>query len=126
MYRIFLTGNLVADPKLRTVTARGKEQVVCNFRTATNLSKDNVRYTDITIWNGLAESAAKYLFKGRQVLIEGTPKAQHSKRESDGAIFDHLTVSVSNIEFLGAGRHGEDIKPEVDGDDILMSVEIPA
>lgn len=126
MYRIILTGRLVADPTLRTVSVNGADRKVCNFRTATNLSKENTRYTDIAVWNGLAEACAKYLTKGRQVLIDGTPKAQHSKRENDGVIFDHMLVSVSTIEFLGAGPHGEDVKQDVNGDEITMSNQIQA
>ena len=124
MFQMTLIGRLIADPTLRTVTSHGKELKVCNFRTATNVG-ENTYFTDVAVWNGAAETCAKYLFKGREVCVVGRPSARHSKRESDGAIFDHLVCNAERVQFLGSGRKevADNAQPANDGD---IPVEIPA
>lgn len=75
--KVFLIGNLCADPELRN-TPHG--QPVCNFRIATNRiwtdkesgqKQQKVEYHSIVAWRRLAEIASQFLTKGGLVLIEG-------------------------------------------------------
>jgi single-strand DNA-binding protein len=74
--RVQLVGNLGQDPEIRTLDG-GKK--VAHFTMATN---DNYKNSDgqkieettwhnIVAWNGLAETASKFLKKGQEVLVEG-------------------------------------------------------
>lgn len=70
---IILVGNLVADPELRQ-TQDGTP--VTSFRIAVNRPKgrSGQQQTDffgVSVWRNRAEVAAKYLQKGRPVLIAG-------------------------------------------------------
>ena len=75
--KVFLLGNLTADPELRT-TPSGKS--VCRFRIATNRvwtdrqsgeKKQNTEYHSIVAWDKLANIVGQYLTKGRSVFVEG-------------------------------------------------------
>ncbi|MER3478832.1 MAG: single-stranded DNA-binding protein, partial [Leptolyngbya sp. ERB_1_2] len=74
--KIILVGNLGRDPELR-YTPQGV--AVCDFSLATNDRRRDKsgEYQDVptwfrvTVWRTLAETAAKYLKKGRLVYIEG-------------------------------------------------------
>jgi len=75
--KVFLLGNLTADPELRT-TPSGKS--VCRFRIATNRiwvdrqsgeKKQSTEYHSIVAWDKLANIVAQYLSKGRLVFVEG-------------------------------------------------------
>lgn len=74
--RVTLIGNLGQDPEVRT-TESGKK--VTNFTLATNdtfKNSDGQKVTEtiwhnIVAWNGLAETAGKFLKKGKEVAVEG-------------------------------------------------------
>lgn len=75
--KVFLLGNLTADPELRT-TPSGK--LVCRFRMATNRfwvdrqsgeKKQSVEYHSVVAWDKLANIVSQYLSKGRLVFVEG-------------------------------------------------------
>jgi len=74
--RVMLIGNLGQDPQVKDLENGRK---VAHFTLATN---DGFKNTDgqkveettwhnIVAWNGLAETASKYLKKGREVAVEG-------------------------------------------------------
>lgn len=64
---VTLTGNLVADPEMRTSNA-GK--VFANLRIVTGRDKNPV-FIDVTLFEKTAETACNYLTKGSPVLISG-------------------------------------------------------
>ena len=74
--RVTLIGNLGQDPEVKT-TESGKK--VTHFTLATNdgfknSEGQNVKETtwhNIVAWNGLAETAEKFLKKGKEVAVEG-------------------------------------------------------
>lgn len=75
--KVFLIGNLTADPELRS-TPSG--QPVCNFRMATNRiwidkntnqKQQEAEYHTIVAWGRLAEVASRFLTKGSLAMIEG-------------------------------------------------------
>jgi single-strand DNA-binding protein len=74
--RVQLIGNLGQDPELKTLES-GKK--VARFTLATNEDYKNsegqkiseTTWHNIVAWNGIAESASKYLKKGKQVAVEG-------------------------------------------------------
>lgn len=74
--KVFIIGNLVSDPELRT-TSSG--QPVTSFRVATNrIWKDKsgsrqeaTEYHNVVAWGRNAEIITQFLKKGSQALIEG-------------------------------------------------------
>src|SRR5215472_18194038 len=70
---IVLVGRLVADPELRQ-TQEGTP--VTSFRIAVNRPKgrsgqEQTDFFGVSVWRQRAEAAAKYLQKGRPVLVSG-------------------------------------------------------
>ncbi|OGU56349.1 MAG: hypothetical protein A2X64_02065 [Ignavibacteria bacterium GWF2_33_9] len=107
---VVLVGNLGRDPDLRS-TPSGKS--VCSFSLATTKrSKDStgnyVDYTDwhkIEFWGVQAESAAKFLVKGKTVLIEGEIK--NDNYEKDGVKHYGYKVWGSNFIMMDNKPSGE-------------------
>lgn len=74
--RVTLIGNLGVNPEIKTIE-NGKK--VVNFTLATNDSYKNAdgqkvtetTWHNIVAWNGLAETAGKFLKKGNEVAVEG-------------------------------------------------------
>ena len=69
--RVIITGNLTADPELRSLpsgTSVCKLRVACNTRRKDNATGewvDKPNYFDVTVWGAQGENCARYLSKGR-------------------------------------------------------------
>jgi single-strand DNA-binding protein len=132
-HKVVLVGNLGRDPELR-YTPSG--QAVCNLNVATNRAYtksdgDTVEETvwfRVTAWGRLAETSAQYLYKGRQVLVEGrltpdengNPKIWERADGSPGASFE---VNAQNIRFLGSNANGAGATEEEE--EVPAADEIP-
>jgi len=74
--RVTLIGNLGMDPEVKT-TESGKKfthfslATSDNFKNADGQKISETTWHNITAWNGLAETAGKYLKKGKEVAVEG-------------------------------------------------------
>ena len=86
--RVQIIGNLGQDPEVRS-TPSGSS--VCNISVATTESykdknsgewKDVTEWHRIVLWEGLADTAQRFLRKGSKVFIEG--KLQTRSYEKDG------------------------------------------
>jgi len=79
--RVQLIGNLGRDPELRYTT---DGTPVCNFSVATTEQwgtktgekQEKTEWHRISLWGKIAEIAAQYLKKGRQVYIEGSIRSR--------------------------------------------------
>ncbi len=121
--KITIVGNLGRDPELR-YTPQGK--AVCSFSMATNEKKrdksgemsDITTWFRITLWGNQAETAAKYLAKGRQVYIEGRLRVEEWT-DRDNNTRQSLEVTATDMHFLGgADRSGPDsYNDQVEHDD---------
>lgn len=105
---VILSGNLVADPELRTLPS-GTE--VCDLRIAVNngQSKDGqeypVTFIDVVAWNGLGQNCAKFLAKGRHITVQGRLDYREWQSQDGGKRSKHQ-VTATSIEF-GARPNGE-------------------
>ena len=113
--KIIIVGNLGRDPEMR-YTPNG--DAVTSFSVATNRKWTNqdgskseeVVWFRVTAWRKQAETAAQYLKKGRQVMIEGrmTPdKATGGPRVwtgQDGTAKASFEVTAQRIIFLSGGE----------------------
>ena len=115
--KVFLLGNLTRDPELRQ-TANGAS--VCSFSIAVNEGfgdKKKVNFFNVQAWQKTAEACAKYLAKGRPVLVEG--RLQNRSYEKDGQKRTITEIVAENVQFLAqAGR------PEPAGQDDGASSEV--
>lgn len=105
-----MMGNLTRDPELR-YTPTGK--AVCTLSIANNRvytanqeKKTEVSYFDVEVWGVVAENCAKYLKKGRGVIVEG--RLKQDRWEKEGKTQSKVKISANNVHFLPAGVKRED------------------
>lgn len=115
--QVVLMGNLTRDPELRT-TPSG--QNVCSFSLALNRSwkgadgsqQEATDYVDVTAWGPMGENVAKFVTKGRPVLVSG--RLQSRSWEQDGQKRSKVEVVATDVTFLGG-------RGESDGSSALAS-----
>lgn len=100
MNKVFLKGRLARDVDLRTTTT-GKS--VAQVSIAVNRwGKDQgADFIPLVIWGQQAENFARYLFKGREVLVEGRMQVR-SYDDKNGNKRYATEVIVENFEFCGS------------------------
>ena len=104
MNKVFLIGNLTADPILRT-TAAGDS--VCSFTVAVNrrrrsnaeAGQPEADFFRVSAWRQLGENCAKYLAKGRKVNVIGSVSCR-TYVGNDGQTRASLEVQADDVEFL--------------------------
>lgn len=109
--KVILMGNLTRDPELR-VTPKGT--AVCQIGLAVNHvyrdkdgnSHEEVTFVDVDVFGRSAEVIAKYMSKGRPILVEGRLKLD-SWESKEGEKRSKLKVVLDNFQFVG-GRGDSD------------------
>jgi len=116
--KIIIVGNLGRDPEMR-YTPQGTP--VCNFSIATNERRkdragelqDITTWFKVTVWGKQAETASKYLTKGKSVYIEGRLHVEEWT-DKEGKPRQTLEVNASDMHFIdsaggggGGDREGE-------------------
>ena len=104
--KVILMGNLTRDPELR-VTPKGTS--VCQLGLAVNSTykdkegntREEVTFVDIDALGRQAEVIAKYMSKGRPILIEGRLKLD-SWETKEGEKRNKLKVVLENFQFVGS------------------------
>ncbi len=112
--KVILVGHLGKDPEIRHLEGN---ITVASFPLATsemyNRDGRKVEQTEwhtIVMWRGLAEVAAKYLFKGKLVYIEG--KLRTRTYEDKGGVRRYATeVVAENFTLLGRKSDFEPAAP---------------
>jgi single-strand DNA-binding protein len=116
--KIIIVGNLGRDPEMR-YTPDGTP--VTSFSVATNRKWTNTDGSQgeetvwfrVTVWRKQAEIAAKYLAKGRQVMVEGrmTPDRETGGPRvwtgQDGSPRASFEVTADRIIFLSGRTEGQ-------------------
>ena len=109
--RVQLIGNLGQDPEIKTLES-GKK--VVHFTLATNDGYKNndgqkveeTTWHNIVAWNGLAERAAKYLKKGKEVAVDG--RLVYRSYEDKKGVTKYITEIVLNeMLLLGSSKNKE-------------------
>jgi single-strand DNA-binding protein len=105
--RVVLTGNLTADPELRS-TPSGTS--VCNLRVACNTRRkngstgeweDKPNYFNVTVWGAQGENAARFLAKGRPVAIDGRLEWREWETQ-EGTKRQAIDIIADSVQFLGS------------------------
>jgi single-strand DNA-binding protein len=105
-------GNLTRDPEIR-YTPKGT--AICQMGLAVNRvwtdengqEKEEVTFVDIDVWGKQAETASKYLTKGRPVFIEGRLKLDQWDDKESGQKRSRLKVVCERLQFIGAPKNVE-------------------
>jgi single-strand DNA-binding protein len=87
---------------------------VCNFNVATSRRfttrdgdrRDETTWFRVAVWGRQAESCAKYLAKGRKVLVVGRVSA-NAFTGRDGEVKASLEINATTVQFL-SGRDEDD------------------
>lgn len=117
-----LLGNLGSDPDLKNVGAAGDKSVT-TFRLATNKQwtdrasgqkQSRTEWHNVEVWGAQAQNAAKYLAKGRQVLVLG--ELRTDEWETDGQKHSRTKVVAERVVFLGAPQEATDVAAETASD----------
>lgn len=113
--RVILAGNLTRDPELKE-TSNGKCMTVfpvaVSRRWRTNDGEDHkeTTYFRIIVWNSTAENCARYLKKGRPVLVEGRLETRVYKNAAGQN--QYLTQVVGDqVTFLNRPDRAEPVLP---------------
>lgn len=111
--KVVLLGNLTRDVDLRQVggTSVGKLGLAINRRytTGSGEAREEVTFVDCEAWGKMAETMAKYLAKGKSVLIEGRLKLDQWE-DKEGKKHQRLKVVVESFQF--ADTRGDAAKSE--------------
>lgn len=104
MNKVILKGRLSKDIDLRTTTT-GKNVAITNIA-VNRFGKDaGADFIPLVVWGDRAETFAKYLSKGREVLVEGKIQIR-SYEGKDGSKRYATEVIVDNFEFCGSRNDG--------------------
>jgi single-strand DNA-binding protein len=122
--RVVLTGNLTADPEMRSLPSGTS---VCKLRDASNTRRkdgasgewvDKPNFLDVTVWGAQGENCARYLSKGRPVAIDGRLEWREWET-SEGAKRQSIDIIAESVQFLGGrddagGGQGNGFAPRAD------------
>ncbi len=103
--KVILMGNLTRDPEMR-VTPNGNSicklglAVSRTFSTRDGERREETTFVDIDAFGKQAEVIAKYMRKGRPIMIEGRLKLDQWET-NDGQKRSKLGVILENFQFLG-------------------------
>jgi single-strand DNA-binding protein len=122
--RLTLVGNLGNDPEYKELR---DDYGVTNFSLATNRTRKDrdtgekiteTTWFRVAVFGAQAPACAKYLSKGRQVMVEGRLKADPTTggpvtwERQDGTIGASFEVIADDVTFLGGGEAQERAKAD--------------
>ena len=104
--RVVLTGNLTADPELRSTpggTSVARLRLAVNTRrrnASTGEWEEKPNYFDVTVWGAQAENCDRYLAKGRPVAVDGRLEWREFEAR-DGGKRQAVEIIAETVQFLG-------------------------
>lgn len=113
---VMLIGRLTADPVQKYLPSG---MAVAEFSIANNYymsskSSNEVNYFDIVAFGKTAETAAKYLTKGKQVAIMGTLRQDRWQDKDTNSPRSKVRVIVNSMQMLGSTTGGGVNNPNMD------------
>jgi len=127
--RVVITGNLTADPELRS-TPSGTS--VCNLRVACNTRRkdgeewvDKPNFFNVTVWGAQGENAARFLSKGRPVAIDGRLEWREWEVQ-DGTKRQAIDIIADSVQFLGSRDQATPANDGTPAEDDFQPAAAPA
>lgn len=107
--RVVIMGNLGQDPELRYTQG---QVPVCTLRIATTETwtgadgqrQEQTEWHQVVVWNKQAENCAKYLAKGRSVLVEGRLRTRSWEDQKSGQKRYTTEIVAQSVQFVGGAQ----------------------
>ncbi|PJK01926.1 single-stranded DNA-binding protein [Lysobacteraceae bacterium NML03-0222] len=109
--KVILVGNLGNDPET-SYTQSGMAVTKISLATTTvrkdrdGMQQEKTEWHRVTFFGKLAEIAAEYLRKGRQVYVEG--RLSYGSYEKEGVRHYTTDIIADEMQMLGGGGRGDD------------------
>ena len=105
---IMLVGRLTKDPESKYLPSGS---AVVEFSIANNYyvkskNSNEVNYFDVVAYNKFAETIAKYLTKGKQVVINGTLRQERWQDKDTNTSRSKIKIILQSIQILGSASGG--------------------
>jgi single-strand DNA-binding protein len=106
-----MTARLTADPELRSLssgTSVCKMRVANNTRRKNNASgewEDKPNFFDVTVWGSQGENCARFLTKGRQVVLDGRLEWREWENQ-EGQKRQSIDIIAESVQFVGGRDDG--------------------
>src|SRR5215211_8065820 len=108
--KLIAVGRLGRDPEMK-FTPQGTP--VCTFSLATNERRKNslgetqdiTVWFRVTVWGKQAETAAKFLTKGRSVYVEGRLRVEEWT-DKEGKSRHSLELTATDVQFIDSAQEG--------------------
>jgi len=105
--RVTITGNLTADPDLRST---GGGTPVCSLRVAVNGRRkdqsgnwvDKPNYFNVVVWGAQGQNCANYLSKGRPVAVDGRLDWREWEAKDGSGKRSTIEIVADTVQFLGS------------------------
>ena len=111
--KVLLIGNLTRDPEVRELPSGGS---VADLRLAVSRrfktqgeQRDETCFVQVTLFGKSAETAGKWLKKGRSIFVDG--RLKFDEWEKDGKKNSRLSVVADRFEFVSDGDRGDGRRP---------------
>lgn len=115
--KVFLIGRLTADPETRQF-ASGKSTVTLSLavnekkRNAAGELQERTDYFYVRVFGKQADIAAKYLYKGREVCIEGHLQQETWQDKQTGQQRSRTDVITDNLQLIGSSSAPAQHQPQ--------------
>jgi single-strand DNA-binding protein len=125
--KVILMGNLTSDPETRT-TPNG--QNVTSFSLAINRTWNNANgerqeetsFINCTAWGRTGETIAKYVQKGRQLLVSGRLQQRTWQDKDTGKNRSAIDVVVEEFSFVSDGNRGGNSAPTTSNEPVIEDI----
>lgn len=119
---VTICGNLGRDPEIKYLDGNA----VCGFSVAVNETwknksgekQEHTEWFQVDVWGGQAEACAKYLAKGRTVLVVGTLKTREYEGK-DGEKRRAQSLRAQRVVFLGGGPSEKSMPADAEQDESI-------
>ena len=109
MNKVILHGRLARDGDLRT-TASGKSVAQVNLAVNRRGKDGGADFIPLVIWGQLAETFARYFYKGREVLVEGRMQVRNYDDKNGNKRYV-TEVIVESFNFCGSSSNNDNSAP---------------
>lgn len=109
MNKVILHGRLARDVDLRT-TNSGKSVAQVNLAVNRRGKDQGADFIPLVIWGQLAETFARYLYKGREVLVEGRMQVRNYDDKNGNKRYV-TEVVVETFDFCGSSSNNDNSAP---------------
>lgn len=109
MNKVILHGRLARDVDLRT-TNSGKSVAQVNLAVNRRGKDGGADFIPLVIWGQLAETFARYFYKGREVLVEGRMQVRNYDDKNGNKRYV-TEVIVESFDFCGSSSNNDNSAP---------------